>query len=103
MGIAGALLVFNGFWHMFEFMMHGRNKDTMRLVPVGFVYVVLGILIVTGTFMPIAAWIALILTALGMGAAFTMRNTADIRKWVLWAFILIDVVIVLSLAAALLG
>ena len=35
MGAAGSLLVFTGIWHAFEWAMHGRNRDTARLVPVG--------------------------------------------------------------------
>lgn len=102
-GLAGALLVFTGIWHAFEWAMGGRNRDTARLVPVGVIHTLLGCFIVTGTFMPWAAWIALVLTTLGMIAAFSMRHTAMVRKWVTWAFIIIDVVIVLALIAGLLG
>ena len=103
MGLGGALLVFTGFWHAFEWAMGGRNRDTARLILPGLIYLVLGYLIVTGGFMPWAAWIALVLTALGAVAAFSMRNTAQVREWVTWAFIVIDVVIVLAIGAALLA
>ena len=35
MGSGGALLVFTGFRHALEWLMGGRNKDTLRLIPFG--------------------------------------------------------------------
>lgn len=102
-GIAGGLLVFTGFWHATEWMMDGRRRDTWRLVPVGVVYMVLGALIV----MSIGGWViqvaALLLAGAGGAVAFMRRDNFAIRKWVIWAFVLIDVLVVLALAAALLG
>jgi hypothetical protein len=101
MGLAGALLVFTGIWHALEWAMHGRNKDTARLIPVGILYAALGWMIVTGRFMPTPAWIALALTTIGLIAAYSLKNTSDVPKWVSWAFIAIDVVIIVALVTAL--
>lgn len=96
-GIGGALLVFNGLWHMTEFMMHGRNKDTMRLIVPGLIYLVLGILIVgfIGGVWP--QYIAIILTALGMSVAINNIGVFGMPKWVTSAYILIDAVIIITL------
>lgn len=102
-GIAGALLVFTGLWHVFEWLMGGRNKDTLRLIPFGLAYTVLGYLIVTVWGGQIVLWVALALTCIGITGAFMIRKTADIRAWVLWAFMIIDAVIILALLGALLG
>ena len=103
-GLAGGLLVFTGLWHATEFMMGGRNADTRRLIPVGIVYLILGILIVTLTGGWIVQLVALIAAGAGAIAAFTMRGgRSEIRGWVIWAFILIDAAIVAALAMALLG
>lgn len=100
-GIGGALLVFTGVWHALEWLMAGRNRDTLRLIPVGIVYAILGWLIVTG-----AGWITIATAALfvaaGMAAAFFTRGTAMVRGWVIWAFIAIDLMIVVALLQALL-
>lgn len=101
MGIAGALLVFTGIWHAFEWAMHGRNKDTARLVPVGILYAALGWMIVTLRFDPIPAWIALALTTLGLIAAYSLKDTSDVPKWVSWAFIVIDAAIIAALVIGL--
>ncbi len=103
LGVAGALLVFTGIWHAFEWAMARRNRDTLRLVPVGCVYLVLGCLIATLQFLPWTAWIALAVTATGMIAAFMVRNTARIRTWVLWTFIGVDALIIAALLAGLLA
>mgnify|MGYP000285958457 CR=1 FL=1 len=73
LGIAGALLVFTGIWHAVEWLMHGRNKDTLRLIPIGIAYAVLGYLIVMGIGGWIVVLIALILTAVGLTGAFITR------------------------------
>ncbi len=102
MGLAGSLLVFTGLWHMFEWMMGGRNSDTLRLIPFGIVYTILGVLIVTFTGGTLVLIIALAITAIGATAALVVRKTAQIRAWVLWAFVGIDAVIIAGLATALL-
>jgi len=102
-GIAGGLLVFTGVWHATEWMMDGRRRDTWALVPFGIVYIVLGYLLVMligGTATQI---VALIVVAAGGSIAFIRRNQFDIRKWVTWTFIIVDVVIVLALALAIIG
>lgn len=100
-GLAGSLLVFTGVWHAFEWLMGGRNKDTLRLIPFGIAYVLLGYLIVTIWGGAAVLWIALVLTCIGMAGAFLTRKTAQIRPWVTWTFIMIDVVIVLALCRSL--
>ncbi|MEX3015481.1 hypothetical protein [Gymnodinialimonas hymeniacidonis] len=102
-GIAGGLLVFTGIWHATEWMMDGRRPDTWRLVPVGLVYLLLGCLLVLGTGGMITQIIALLAAGMGGTIAFLNRDRFSIRKWVTWAFILVDVVIVLALVAALLS
>lgn len=102
-GLAGGLLVFTGIWHATEWMMDGRRRDTWALVPFGLLYLVLGYLIVTlvgGTTVQAAA---LVLAAFGGTVAFVRRNQFEIRKWVTWAFIIIDVIIVVALLMAILG
>ncbi len=101
MGAAGSLLVFTGVWHAFEWAMHGRNRDTARLVPVGILYALMGWFIVTGQFMPWIAWMALVLTSIGLVAALSMRRTAAIPKWVLWSFIIVDALIIAGLLSGL--
>lgn len=100
-GLAGALLVFTGIWHAMEFLMAGRNRDTLRLVPVGLVYFVLGALIVTLTGGWIVQVVALLATLAGMIAAFLTRRGSMVRGWVIWAFILFDAVIIVALGTAL--
>jgi len=102
-GIAGALLIFTGIWHATEFMMGGKNKDTLQLVPAGIIYVILGCLIVTLTGGTIVQTSALILTVIGMSGGIYIRNTTSVRKWVLSTFILIDFMIILCLGIALLA
>ena len=48
-GLAGGLLVFTGFWHVTEWPIDGRRRDTLLLVPAGLIYLVLGYLLVTIT------------------------------------------------------
>jgi len=103
MGLAGALLVFTGFWHALEWLMGGRNKDTLRLIPFGIIYIVLGYLIVTFTGGNTVVIIALVVTAIGLIGALVTRKTAQVRPWVTWVFILIDIVIIASLGLYLLA
>ena len=98
MGLAGALLVFTGFWHALEWLMGGRSKDTLRLIPFGIIYIVLGYLIVTFTGGNTVAIVALVVTAIGLIGALVTRKTAQVRSWVTWVFVIIDVVIIASLA-----
>ena len=102
-GLAGALLVFTGFWHATEWMMDGRRRDTWALVPPGLIYVLLGCLLVMGTGGMVVQIVALLAVATGGSFAFLGRNQLEIRKWVTWTFILMDVVIALALALALIG
>lgn len=46
---------------------------------------------------------ALILPALGGTFAYLNLGKLDVRRWVLWAFILLDVIIVLALLLALMS
>jgi len=79
MGIAGSLLVFTGFWHAFEWMMGGRNKDTVRLVPIGIIYAILGFMIVNFRGGQTVLVIALVITLIGLIGALLTRKTAQIR------------------------
>lgn len=103
MGLAGPLLIFTGLWHALEWLMGGRNKDTLRLIPFGILYAILGYLIVTFQGGQLVLIAALIVTCIGISAAYMMRKTAQIRPWVTWAFILIDVAVIAGLLSALLG
>lgn len=103
MGLAGSLLVFTGLWHALEWLMAGRNRDTLRLIPVGLIYLLLGCLLVTFTGGVLVVWLALAVTTIGMVAAFTRRHSLEIRPWVIWTFILIDLAIIFGLISALLG
>jgi len=103
MGLAGSLLVFTGFWHALEWLMGGRNKDTLRLIPFGIIYIVLGYLIVTFTGGSIVAIIALVVTAIGLVGALVTRKTAQVRPWVTWVFIIIDVTIIGALGLSFLN
>ncbi|WP_136442612.1 hypothetical protein [Pacificoceanicola onchidii] len=102
-GLAGALLVFTGVWHATEWLMDGRRRDTMALVPVGLVYLVQGYLLVTATGGVLTQGLTLMAVATGGSVAFLRRDQFDIRRWVTWTFIVIDGVIVLALLAGLLG
>jgi len=101
MALAGPLLVFTGLWHAFEWLMGGRNKDTLLLIPFGIGYVVLGYLIVTFTGGPVILWIALAMTCIGLIAALVTRKKSLVRSWVTWVFIIVDVVIIAGLLIAL--
>ena len=103
MGLAGSLLVFTGFWHALEWLMGGRNKDTLRLIPVGILYAILGYLIVTFTGGITVLIIALVLTCLGAAAAFMTRKTSMVRPWVTWVFITVDILIILGLLMVLIS
>lgn len=102
-GIAGGLLVFTGIWHATEWMMDGRRRDTWALVPVGLVYLTLGYMVIMSIGGAATQIVALIAVATGGSVAFMRRDQFEIQKWVTWAFILIDVVIVVSLIPGLLG
>ncbi|SMX39472.1 hypothetical protein [Octadecabacter ascidiaceicola] len=102
-GIAGGLLVFTGIWHATEWIMDGRRRDTWALVPFGLLYLVFGYLLVTlfgGTTIQV---LALIAAAIGGGIAFMRRTHIEVRKWVIWSIIAIDLMIVVALVFALLG
>jgi hypothetical protein len=102
-GIAGGLLVFTGIWHATEWLMDGRRRDTWALVPFGLIYLVLGYLLVTITGGAIVQIVALAAVAFGGSIAFLRRNQFEIRKWVTWAFITVDVIIALALLVVLLS
>jgi len=103
LGLAGSLLVFTGVWHVLEWLMGGRNKDTLRLIPFGIVYVVLGYLIVTFRGGSIVLVIALLVTVAGLIGALVTRKTAQVRPWVTLVFIIVDVIIIIGLAVALIS
>jgi len=96
-------LVFTGVWHAFEWMMGGRNKDTLRLIPFGIIYIVLGYLIVTFKGGSIVHIIALVVTLIGIIGALLTRKSAQVRPWVTWVFIVIDVVIIGALTMVVLS
>jgi len=100
MGIAGSLLVFTGVWHALEWLMGGRNKDTLRLIPFGIVYTILGFLIVTFQGGTVVAWIAALAVIIGVVAALMTRKNTQVRSWVMWVFIFIDIVILMALLMA---
>jgi hypothetical protein len=100
-GLAGSLLVFTGLWHVFEFLMDGRRRDTLRLIPFGIVYVILGTLIVTLRGGDMVFYAALAATLVGIGAAWITRDTAEVRRWVNWVFIVVDAIIIVALVLAL--
>lgn len=102
-GMADGLLVFTGIWHATEWMMDGRRRDTWALVPVGLVYLTLGYMVIMSIGGAATQIVALIAVAAGGSVAFKLRDQFQIRKWVTWAFILIDVAIALSLILGLLG
>ncbi|MBF9042232.1 hypothetical protein HKCCE4037_02760 [Rhodobacterales bacterium HKCCE4037] len=101
-GIAAGLLVFTGVWHATEWMMDGRRRDTWLLVPFGAIYLLLGYLLVMGIGGMILQVAALAAVALGGSIAFLKRERLDIRRWVVWVFVAIDVLIALALVLALL-
>jgi len=103
MGLAGSLLVFTGFWHALEWLMGGRNKDTLLLIPFGLIYIVLGYLIVTFTGGSTVVIVALVVTAIGLIGALVTRKTTQVRPWVTWVFIIIDVIIIAALGMSFLN
>jgi hypothetical protein len=96
MGLAGSLLVFTGFWHAIEWMMGGRNRDTLALIPFGIVYIVLGYLIVTFTGGIAVPMIALVIVIAGLSLGFMTRRETKVRPRVVWIFIGVDILIVLG-------
>lgn len=101
-GIAGGLLVFTGVWHATEWLMDGRRRDTLLLIPAGLIYALLGYLLVTATGGTTTQIAALVIPALGGCFALINLGKLEVRKWVLLAFIIIDLIVVLALIAALL-
>ncbi len=67
------------------------------------VYLALGYLIVAGIGGTISQTVSLVLAAAGGTVAFVKRDEFEVRKWVMRAFIVIDVIIVVALALAILG
>lgn len=102
-GLASGLLVFTGIWHATEWLMDGRRRDTLRLIPFGIAYAVLGYLLATGVGGYVALGLAIVLPAVGAVLAFFNRDRFEIRKWVTWTFIIIDVVVVAALLLSLLS
>ncbi|MCF2870787.1 hypothetical protein L0664_06885 [Octadecabacter sp. G9-8] len=103
MGLAGSLLVFTGFWHACEWIMGGRNRDTLALIPFGIVYIVLGYLIVTFTGGIAVPILALVIVLVGLSLGIMTRRVTAVRKWVLWIFIGLDILIALGLLIGLLN
>ena len=103
MGLAGSLLVFTGFWHAFEWMMGGRNRDTLALIPFGIAYIVLGYLIVTFTGGIAVPIIALVIVIAGLSLGFMTRRESEVRPWVMWIFIGVDILIIFGLVIGLLS
>ena len=100
-GIAGGLLGFTGFWLSTEWLRDGRRRDTLMLVPAGLIYLLLGYLLVTVTGGTATVIAAIVLPALGGTFAFLNLGKMDVRRWVTWAFIAMDVIIVLALLVVL--
>jgi hypothetical protein len=97
MGLAAALLVFTGIWHLTEFLMDRVSKDTRKLIPVGAVYLLLGVLIAMGIATSVTGVIALLAVLAGGVMAFRRRKAMDIRRWVIWALIVIDAIIAIAI------
>ncbi|MDG2003684.1 MAG: hypothetical protein P8J20_10170 [Novosphingobium sp.] len=97
MGLAAALLVFTGFWHLTEFLMDRKSVDAQSLIPFGAAYLLLGILIALGIGGVIIGAITLLVVVGGMVLAFRRRKTMDIRRWVMWAFIIIGLIIAIAI------
>jgi len=57
----------------------------------------LGILVALGFGGPILGDIILLAVAGGMILAFRNRKGVDVRRWVMWAFIVIDAIIALAI------
>lgn len=100
MGLAGSLLVFTGFWHALEWLMGGRNKDTLRLIPFGLIYIILGYLIVTITGGNLVTGIALIVTSIGLILTYRQRKVLAVRRWVIWIFMILDILIIAGILAS---
>lgn len=94
-------MVFTGIWHAVEWLMDGRRIDTLKLILPGVVYLVVGCLVVTGVGGAATLVAAVVLPAAGGAFAFLNRNKMDVRNWVVWAFVIIDAIIVLAALAAL--
>lgn len=101
--IAAGLLVFTGVWHLTEWLMGGRNRETVMLIPAGAVFLALGCLVAAGIGGVVVTALAILASAGGAILAFSRRNTSQVRKWVTWAYVIIDVLIVVLLAASMLG
>ena len=65
---------------MSEGLMSGRNKNSLRLIPIGILYTISGCLIVTVTGGQMGVIAALILTCLGLAAIFMTRSTSHLRR-----------------------
>ncbi|MBO6724281.1 MAG: hypothetical protein JJ911_01290 [Rhizobiaceae bacterium] len=101
MGTAAGLFVLAGLWRSFEWIVHGRNSDSMRLIPGGVIYLILGLLIAFGLGGTIVGWAALVVAIASLVGSFLTRNRSQVRRWVMWALVLIDLAIVSSLIGAL--
>ena len=91
------LLLVTGILHVAAFAIHEANPDTMRLIPFGVVYCVLGALIRFGH-QAARTW-SLIVVAIGLcGALITFGG--DIPTWLQISFIVIDLAILFFLGWA---
>lgn len=100
LGIAAGILVFSGVWHLTEWMMAGRNRDTLRLIPFGILYTLLGVGLALFWAPDWLPWVALAAVIIGLGALMTNWGRLMLRGWVKVAYAVIDLAVI---AALLLG
>jgi len=100
-GIAAGILVFSGLWHLTEWIMAGRRRDTLRLIPFGALYTALGAGLALLWGGPWLGWVALGAVAVGLGLLLALWSRLELRGWVKVAYALIDLAVIAALAATL--
>jgi len=97
MGSSSFLLVFLGVWHATEFIMDRGSSGARKLIPTGILFLALGVLIALGLASPLLAAVSLGAVLGSLGYLLINRKGVDIRRWVLFASVAIQSVLVFVL------
>lgn len=94
--IGGGFLVVAGGLHMAGVLIYGWNPDMEMLIPIGAVYLALGVFAAWGKHW--AQWVGAIVSGLGLIAAVQIAPVADIPAYLMRAYIILDMVVIACLA-----
>ncbi len=94
--LGGLVLTVAGAAHMISVAVAGVNSLTLQLVPIGMLYVGLGVLTVSGR--RGFRWLAAITSALGLIAAVQVMPTSLVPSALMWSYVWLDVVTISALS-----